>query len=253
MPEQDVIEEVATEVVEPAEAAQVEEEGEDKPKAEHKPNPVQKRIDELTRQKRESEREAAFWREAAQAKPKEAEPEKPKRADFADDEAYLDARDAYVEAKAVSKAKAELAAENVKHSQEKAAQTVAQTYGERVSAFKAQTEDFDEVMQAAEDIRVSAAARDAILESEMGPQVAYHLAKHPEVAAKLAGMSPLTQVRELGKLETQLSKQPDPEITSAPTPARAVPTGTSVKNDPNRMSQAEYEAWRMKQKPRWAR
>ena len=35
--------------------------------------------------------EAAFWREAAQAKPKEAEPEKPKRADFADDEAYLDA------------------------------------------------------------------------------------------------------------------------------------------------------------------
>lgn len=204
---------------------------------------VQERIDELTREKHESAREAAYWRgiaetRAAQETPKtEAEP---KAEDFQDYAEYVRAL-AKFEAKAL--VKAELA-------QEKAATTEAAkatTWQQRESAAKADLPDYDQVVGASRAPMTQAMA-EAIRESDIGPKVAYHLAQNPDVSARLAGLSATSAIREIGKLEATLSAAAPPppqrRITSAPTPPTPVGSGRSTVGDPGKMSQADYLEWR---------
>lgn len=250
MLEENVIEEEPeAEQAEPAKAAEKEPEPE-----KDKPNPVQKRIDDLTRAKHEAEREAAFWREAAKPKDTPKPVEKPVKADFDSDDAYIEALTDFKAAQATTKAREELAAEQEKHSRERAQQTVELTYKERAAAFSATVPDFDEVLRSA-DVGFSKAAGDALFESEHAPAVAYHLATHPEDAKRFSSLTPLAQVRELGRLEERLmTKTPQPITSNAPqpiTPNRG--SGGQFERDPNKMTAQEYEAWRLKDRPRWAR
>ena len=76
-----------------------------------------------------------------------------------------------------------------------------------MQAAKASLPDFDEIV-ASSDVVVNDDVRDAILESDVGPQVLYHLAENDELAKKIAGMSPKAALREIGKLEERLSVKP---------------------------------------------
>lgn len=121
------------------------------------------------------------------------------------------------------------AAEQQKHERDK----VMKEWGDREVETRKSVPDYDEVVNAS-NIRVSDQLRDAILESEVGPQLRYHLASNPDVAETLAKMTVGRMLKEVGKIEATLQgKKPEPalkvvpkaEISKAPEPITPVGTG----------------------------
>jgi hypothetical protein len=86
----------------------------------------------------------------------------------------------------------------------------------------------------------------AIKESDIGPEVAYYLAKNPSEAEKLSKMSVSSAVREIGKIEAKLSmveppKKQTKQVTQAPEPIK--PTGGThsvVNKSYDEMSMEEF-------------
>jgi hypothetical protein len=127
----------------------------------------------------------------------------------------------------------------------------------RVKAFAEKTKDFQEVLESVDHVATSAAFEKEIVESEMGPELLYELAKNPEELARLQKLSATAVAREIGKLEFKLSsltseaKKPEPKkLTKAPKPIEPVGggKGTVAKsiNDPD-IPFAEYERLRREQ------
>lgn len=88
-----------------------------------------------------------------------------------------------------------------------------------------------------------------LAETDMPDAVLAHLAKNREEAARIAKLSPVAVAREFGKIEARLSLAPaaPPAPTAAPPPPRPVRANAGNRPDPDRMSYAEYRAWRMSQ------
>jgi hypothetical protein len=91
-------------------------------------------------------------------------------------------------------------------------------WNERVEAVRKVHADFDDVMAEAASLPISEAMHVTIFESERGPEVAYHLAQHPDEAARIAKLGPLAAARELGRLEAAL-----PSATAKPAAAKPLP------------------------------
>ena len=100
-------------------------------------------------------------------------------------------------------------------------------------------------MQEAEDLPLTPAIYEAVLDSDIGPALVYHLAKDLELYEKISKMPPLSAAREIGKLEAKLMKDNKPNVSKAPPPINPVTkqSGT-VKKDPNSLSYKEYCAAR---------
>lgn len=208
-----------------------EDEGEEKPRK----GGFQRKIDRLTREKYEMARrlEALESRLAdkpageAKAQPKAASAERPKSAEFDDYDEFLDAlADWKVDQKlaAARSAEAEAAARE-------AQAAVTAEWHARLDEYRAATPGFDEALEASETV-FPPVAQQAIVESELGPALAYHLATHPEEAARIAALPPVAAVRALGKLEAKLDakastpEKPKPKAASAaPAPVKPVSGG----------------------------
>ena len=144
---------------------------------------------------------------------------------------YLEARDAWLlgefEAKQEAKATAAKA--------EAQTQTRKSTWDTRVEAAKTRLPDLDTVLNVPFATPVM---QDAILDIEHGVDVAYHLAKNLPEAKRIAGLSPVAQILEIGKLETKLSAaapvaKPTTQAPAPPTPAkpRAAAVAAPSKDD----------------------
>ncbi len=174
----------------------------------------QKRIDELTRrvaeERREKERLLSLVESTVQ-KPKatqeaQAQSAEPRREDFEDYEAYLEAR---AEFRAVKALETRLAAVEKQRSEESAQaqrQRVAQEFAAKINDARTKYADFDEVTSA--DVPVTSIMSQTIMESEKGPELVYYLGKNSAEAARIAALSPTAQARELGKIEERLSLKP---------------------------------------------
>lgn len=124
-------------------------------------------------------------------------------------------------------------------------------YEAKVKEFAKTAPDFHDVTEAY-DGPFNQTIAQALLESDMGPQIAYHLAKNPEEAEVLDGMSYGQVARYFGKLEAKLEapKTPTVKTTNAPPPIK--PVGGSAKGsyDPFASKGDDYEAyaeWRRQQ------
>jgi len=96
--------------------------------------------------------------------------------------------------------------------------------------------DFDKVIQDYDanpnNPKPSALLQDAILESDRGGDVLYHLAKNPAEVAKMANMDERQLFRYLGKLEAQLDvKIPAVKTTNAPPPIKPVTKSITTSSD----------------------
>jgi hypothetical protein len=121
---------------------------------------------------------------------------------------------------------------------------IAESWGKKVEQATAELPDFEEVISSA-DLPMTPLMRQAIMESDVGPKLAYYLATHPEEAVALAGMSGVGAVRTIGRIEERLAAaKPSVKVTNAPAPITPVGTRAGVKKDPGKMSDAEYEKWR---------
>lgn len=261
----------------PAEQAAPETSGESAPESaagENEPNPegeqkphkggFQRRIDRLTRDKSIAEQERDHWRDQAlRTQPKEQPQEpKPVQADAKPLADKFETAEEYLEALADWKLEQREKVRETKQ-QEQQVQSKQQenikAFDERQSAFRAANPDYDEVvMDLGDVVDLSKSPLTAeIVEHEHGPELAYFLAQNPDIATRLAAMTPTQIAREIGRLESRFvpsadapADVPTPPVTKAPPPPRPVraPSQTATK-DPGEMEPHEYREWRRKQFP----
>ena len=225
---------------------------------------VQKRIDELTRQREDERRraEAAEARElrilaalekATGSKDKQ-EPQKPVL-DPNNPDAYNAALEEYVVAKAghaaEEKVKEKLAEEEKKRQDsELAAQTrkVQEDYKARVEKAREKHPDYSEVAESP-DVQVSMVMASAIAHSEDGPEIAYFLGKNPAEAERISKLVPQLQLVELGRISQRLVTPPTPSkpVSAAPAPGKPIKASSEASKSADEESMEEYASRRKKQ------
>lgn len=119
-------------------------------------------------------------------------------------------------------------------------------WNKKADDFRDRVEDFDEVILNSK-IKLPNQALEAIQEMDRGADVAYYLAKHPEEAIKLNGLTPASIIVRLAKIESNLSKT-SVQVSRAPDPISPVKARSSVSADPEKMSASEYYRWRNQQR-----
>lgn len=102
-------------------------------------------------------------------------------------------------------------------------------FGAKAQAFKQQTPDFDTVaIQTPLGPYYSPLMIETIIESDVGPELAYFLGQNLDKAEAILQLSPAQQARELGRIEARLEKQ----VESPATPANVTPHPRSVTRAP---------------------
>lgn len=210
---------------------------------EKKPNPkLEKRFSELTKQREMARQEADRERQRAAdlearlealekgSKPvKQDEPNKePQPSDFTDAFEYAKALAEYSTAKALENRDKQEAERKANEERQK----VMTSWQTKLEVAKSELPDYEDMI-ASSDVVVSDQVRDAILDSDVGPKILYHLAENPEVATKISGLSLTSALREIGKLEARFEKTaeaPKPAVrkSNAPAPINPIRGGSNV-------------------------
>lgn len=258
---------VPTEPVETSEPTEVLESDPAEPVEERKQNPkIERRFSEITKQREAARQEAERERQARvelenkvkelesklsppPQEPTEADP-KPKPEQFSDMFEYAEALSEWTADKRIREEKAKEAAQRAEQERQK----TMDTWSNRVNDFRSKTPDFDEMVGSA-DVVVSNEVRDAIFDSDVGPQILYHLAENPDVAKKLQGMTAIGALRMIGKLEAKFEEPAQPQTqretavktSKAPppiNPIRATAGGPVTDLDANRQFHGSYQSWK---------
>ena len=252
--------EVQEEQSEPKEA-----EKEANQEGERKQNPkLEKRFSEITKQREEARQEAQRERQARldleqrlaaleqNRQPQQAVEidQEPQPSQFSDAFEYAKALAEYSTEKALAERDRQVAQAKEQEAQQK----IIQSWAQKVQAAKAEMPDFDD-MVASSDVVVNNAVRDAILESDVGPKILYHLAENNDLARKIAGLSPNAALREIGKLEARFEAKPEqtaPVVRSkAPAPIQPIRGGqgkADIPISPNGEFHGSYQAWKAARK-----
>jgi hypothetical protein len=246
-----------TEVVEERSEPEIEKEQEEKPKANPK---LERRFSEITKQREEARKEAQQERQAREAlearlavlerQPTPQAPkvdEEPQPSQFNDAFEYAKALAEYTADQRIG----EMRRQDAEAKEALERQKVIETWASKVQAAKASMPDFDDIV-ASSDVVVNDDIRDAILESDVGPQILYHLAENDDVAKRIAGLSPKQALREIGKLEARFEvKETAPQsapITRSKAPAPIQPLRGSNPADVPMSANGEwhgtFQAWK---------
>jgi len=104
--------------------------------------------------------------------------------------------------------------------------------------------DFEEVAES-DALTISTSMIAPLLLADNGTDVLYHLGTHTEEATRIAGLNPVQQAIEIGKLSATLATPPRAQPSRLPKPITPVGgrNGAATKN-PNEMSIEEYAAMR---------
>jgi len=185
------------------------------------------------------------------------DPAEPKPEDFKTVGEYTRALTKYEVAKAAAQSASEAQTRTQEQQQQAQAAETARQFAERQSAFIKLTPDYEEVIENA-NFEVPQLVTQYCVESEMGPQLAYHISKNPSEAERLSKLSPTRMLAELGKLESKLAPSAAPAAPAAPAPSKVpqvskAPAPTEALNgdsarvvtkDPSQMSFAELREHR---------
>jgi hypothetical protein len=197
--------------------------GADTPAQPKKKHWAHDRIDELTRARREAERQAEYWKA---------------KASQTTDPDSLDYEEGIAE-RTIQRTRQEQA----ETARDSAASLAQEAFSYRETIAREKFSDYDAVARNP-GIRITEEMAEVIRDLDSGPEIAYHLGKNPAEAARIAALSPHRQAVELGKLEVIVtSPKPIPKQPPAPVqPVSGIAAGGS--KDPGKMSPAEYIAWR---------
>ena len=262
-----------TEAVEEAEPEAEDEQSEPKEaekeanqEGERKQNPkLEKRFSEITKQREEARKEAQSERQARveleqrlAALEQQRQPQavnvdqEPQPSQFSDAFEYAKALAEYSTEKALAERDRQVAQAREQEAQQK----IIQSWAQKVQEAKAELPDFDDLV-AASDVVVNNAVRDAILESDVGPKILYHLAENNDLAKKIAGLSPNAALREIGKLEARFEVNPETKQTTpvvrskAPAPIQPIRGGQGKADVPISADgefHGSYQAWKAARK-----
>ena len=202
-------------------------EPEGKATEERKQNPkLEKRFSELTKARKQAEENAAkaqAEKEQLEARLREYEDRQPQQPKADESPIGREPRadqfdDAFEYAKALAEWSAEKALydrdqQEANRKAQEAQDKVLQSWKERLEKAKETLPDFDDMVASA-TVQIENTVRDAILESDVGPQILYELASDEEYAQKVAAMPVAKALREIGKLEARFEKQEAAEETA---------------------------------------
>ena len=132
---------------------------------------------------------------------------------------------------------------------------IEQGFRARETAFESTVKDYADVVYGETNGQRNWAASDAMTDeiriSEIGPEMAYHLANNPETASEIAGLSNRETVRRMTLLEAELKSEKaktGKSVSEAPPPPPKIPSGDKgLEKDPSDMSDGEFAKWRRKQ------
>ena len=261
------VEETPEPVAEEEQSEPKEAEKEANQEGERKQNPkLEKRFSEITKQREEARLEAQRERQARleleqrlAALEQNRQPEQavnidqePQPSQFADAFEYAKALAEYSTEKALAERDRQIALAREQEAQQK----IIQSWAQKVQAAKAELPDFDDLV-ASSDVVVNNAVRDAILESDVGPKILYHLAENNDLAKKIAGLSPNAALREIGKLEARFEAKPQTAQTApvvkskAPAPIQPIRGGAGQPDVPlstDGQWHGTYQAWKAARK-----
>jgi len=233
---------------------------------ERKPPKLEKRFSEITKQREEARQEAQRERQARveleqrlaaleqQRQPQQQSyvDQEPQPSQFADAFEYAKALAEFSTEKALAERDRQVAQAREQEAQQK----IIQSWAQKVQDAKAELPDFDDLV-ASSDVVVNNAVRDAILESDVGPRILYHLAENNDLAKKIASLNPNAALREIGKLEAKFevkteTKQTAPVVRSkAPAPIQPIRGGQGQPDVPmsaNGEWHGSYQAWKLARK-----
>ena len=209
---------------------------------------ARERINELTKRAHEAEREVQRLREASERKPAEST-EKPIPDRFGSYDEYVEALADWKADQRVAESFKRRDAERSQAAEARAAEAKAQAWAERQSEFREATPDYDAVVGKSA-VQIAPHVVDTLLDSESGPELAYHLAKRPETVKRINALSPLSAARELGRIEATLSSPAAPQIkpaSKAPAPITPVRSSAPAAVDLASANMDQYIAARRKQ------
>lgn len=117
---------------------------------------------------------------------------------------------------------------------------------EKVSAGQAKYQDFDAVINDGLAPFLTPHLHTALIDSDIGEDVAYFLGKNPLEAERIAKLHPVAAAREIGRLEAKLLQTTETAVSAAPDPITPIGNRAKASKDPGQMTDAEYLAWRKK-------
>ena len=140
-------------------------------------------------------------------------------------------------------------------------QAIRSAFEARAAEFSKTAQDFNVVIANPALPPLANVASREVIKSEIGPAIVYHLAKNPDLAARIARLEPSSQLTAIGRLEEQLmrskteevnttkepSKKPEPakkpvSVTKAPPPPKPIQASAPPSKDENIMGMEEWVA-----------
>jgi len=189
----------------------------------------ERRIDRAHRRAAEAQaRTEILEREIAEIKAKQVpvvDTQAPKMENFTDIEEYAKARETYATKKALDERDQKQLSESAKANRAQ----LESKWEEKASKAQDKYDDFDEVVGV---LKPSTPWAVAIMKTDNGADVAYHLGSHQAEARKLFQLDPYDQILEIAKLSHKLSAVPQKpkEPSKAPAPITPV-SGEAMVSD----------------------
>jgi hypothetical protein len=186
-------------------------------------------------------REQRKWEREQQQRAAETQIVKAPSATSAD---QFESPEAYAEALAYQKAE-ELIAKREAAKQQSA---VLESYQEREEQARDKYDDFEQVAYNPK-LPITNVMAETIQSSDIGPELAYYLGSNPKDAERISRMTPLSQAKEIGKIEAKLAAEPPVKrTTSAPAPispvsARSTGAPTHDTTDPRSIKSMTTGQW----------
>lgn len=147
----------------------------------------------------------------------------PKRADYGSDEEYVQALTDYTVQNKLSSVKEEL-------SRTQSTQKVQESWSSKISKAAQTYPDYQEVLAEAQDVPINPEVADELMASELGGDITYYLAKHPDEVEQLNRMDSRSIARYIGRLEEKIERERSNSVkaktSKAPAPIKPV-SGTS--------------------------
>ena len=222
-------------VEKPEELAEETATGEEKPKVDG----FQKRINKVTADKWEEKLRADNLQaelDSLKANKPVVTTSEPKLEDFDYDEAAHQT--------AVIDYKVDLKAQSLQsQQQEVAAQTATaernRVFNERSDVFEATKEDFKTVLGNVPTLQPT--VLQYVMEDPKGPELAYYLGTHLDIADKIVQMNPIAAAVEIGKISMRLTETKPIKTSSAPEPIEPITSGGVIESEiDGEMSMADW-------------
>ena len=156
----------------------------------------------------------------------------------------FDTTEAYADALAYQKAEELIA----KREAAKQQSQVLESYHDLEEEARSKYDDFEQVAYNPK-LTITNVMAETIQSSDIGPELAYYLGSNPKDAERISRMTPLSQAKEIGKIEAKLAADPPTKrTTSAPQPispvtARAIGSPSHDTTDPRSIKTMTTSQW----------